>query len=122
MYQGQKVLLVKISKVYKNFAEVKLVSNRESSLDGEISEREILGLVKGKGNLEVIFDLVPADQEMTEGDLVQTSALGGGFPRGLLIGKIKNIKKSDIQAFYIAEISPLFELANLKDVFIIVDF
>jgi rod shape-determining protein MreC len=118
----QKILLGRIYNVYRNYSDVRLISHRESSLEGEVSEKEILGLVKGKGNFGIIFDLVPVDQEMVEGDLVQTSALGGDFPRGILIGKIKNIKKSDIQPFYEAEIFPLFELSGLKDVFIIIDF
>jgi rod shape-determining protein MreC len=118
----QKILLGKIYEVYENYSKVKLISHKESSLEGEIIEKEVLGLVKGKGNSELLFDLVPTDQEIVEGDLIQTSALGGDFPKGLLVGKIENIKKSDIQPFHQAEVLPLFKLGDLKVVFIILGF
>lgn len=119
---SQKILLGKINKVYKNYSKVMLLTNKESSFDGKIAEKEILGQVLGKGNFKAIFDLIPPEKEISEGDLVETSALGGIFPRGLLVGKIGKVQKSDIQTFYQAEISPLFDLNKLEIVFIILEF
>jgi len=118
----QKILVGKISEVYKNYSRVKLISHKESSFDGKIVEKEILGQVKGEGNFKILLDLIPREQEITEGDLVESSALGGTFPKGLLVGQIKQVKKSDIQPFNQAEISPLFDLGELEMVFIILNF
>lgn len=119
---SQKILLGRINKVYKNYSKVMLLTNKESSFDGKIAEKEILGQVLGKGNFKAIFDLIPPEKEISEGDLVETSALGGIFPKGLLVGKIGKVQKSDIQTFYQAEISPLFDLNKLEIVFIILEF
>ena len=118
----QKILVGKINEVYKNYSKVKLISHKESSFDGKIVEKEILGQVKGEGNFKILFDLIPREQEIAEGDLVETSALGGTFPKGLLVGQIKQVKKSDIQPFNQAEISPLLDLGELEIVFIILNF
>lgn len=118
----QKILVGKISEVYKNYSKAKLISHKESSFDGKIVEKEILGQVKGEGNFKILFDLIPREQEITEGDLVESSALGGAFPEGLLVGQIKQVKKSDIQPFNQAEISPLFDLGELEMIFIILNF
>lgn len=118
----QKILLGRISEVYRDYSRVKLISNKESSFDGKIVEKEILGAVKGKGNLKLFFDLVLPEPEITEGDLVETSALGGTFPKGILVGEIGEIKKSDVRPFYQAEILPLFDLGKLGMVFIILNF
>jgi len=118
----QKVLVGKVSEVYTNFSKVKLVTNKEISFDGEIQEKEIIGLVKGKGNLNFYLDLVPREAEIEEGNLIITSALGGIFPKGLLVGKVKKIKKSDIEPMQQAEISPLFSVEEIEKVFIILEW
>ncbi len=115
----QKTLLGRIGEVYENFSEVILISNKESSFDAEVQDREAEGLVKGKGNLELYLDFIPKDKEIFEGDFVVTTALGGIFPTGLLVGSIKEIKKSDIQPFQTAEIKPSFEIKELDKLFII---
>ena len=80
---------------------------------------DISGLVKGKGNFQLFLDLVPKEKEIKEGDLIITSSLGGVFPKGLLVGQIQKIKKSDIEPFQQAEIKPAFEIKELEAVFII---
>ena len=118
----EKILIGRVFEVYEEYSKVLLISNKKSSFDGKIAEKEILGQVRGKGNLKISFDLVPREKEIKEGDLVETSALGGIFPSGLLVGKIKKVKGSDIEPFWKIEIFPLFELDKLNKVFIILEF
>jgi len=118
----EKILIGRVFEVYKDYSKVLLISDKKSSFDGKIAEREVLGQVRGKGNLKISFDLVPREKEIKEGDLVETSALGGIFPSGLLVGKIKKVKGSDIEPFWQIEISSPFELDKLNKVFIILEF
>jgi len=118
----QKTLVGKISQVYENFSKVQLLSNNESSFDAKISDTEIYGIVKGKGNFKFYFDLIPKDREIKEGDFLVTSALGGVFPPGLLIGEIKEVKKSDVELFQKAEIKPAFDITELKFLFVITEW
>jgi len=120
----QKTLVGKITEVYENFAKVMLLTDKESSFDAEIPEggAPIYGIVKGKGNLKVSLDLIPQDKEIKEGDPVVTSSLGGVFPKGILVGEIKEIKKSDVELFQTAEIQPAFDLEELKSLFVILEW
>ena len=115
----QKVLVGKIIQVYKNFSKVQLISDKDISFDAKISGQEIFGLVKGKGNFNLYLDLVPQEEEIKEGDLLVTSALGGVFPSGLLIGEISQVRKSDLEPFQVAEIEPSFNIKDLEKLFII---
>lgn len=90
-------------------------------LDNEIS-REIQGLVKGMGNFKVFFTLVPQYEEVKKGDLVVTTALGNIFPPGLLVGKVKVVKKLDIEPFQQIEIQPAFDIRKIDYLFIISNF
>jgi len=115
----EKTLVGKINEVYKNFSKVQISSHKDSSFDGKISDTEIPGLVKGGGDFKVFFDLVPKDKEIKKGDLVVTAAAGGIFPEGLLVGEVKDVKKSDIEPFQKVEISPSFDINELECLFII---
>jgi len=118
----QKVLIGKISQVYKNFSKVLLTSNPRSSFDGRISDSQVFGIVKGKGNLRILFDLIPKEKEIKKGDLVVTGALGGVFPQGLLVGEINEVRKSDLEPFQTAQIQPAFDIKDLEKLFIITEW
>lgn len=118
----QKILVGKISEVYKNFSKVMLLSNKESSFDVKILDTEIYGVVKGKGNFKIFLDFVPQEKEIKKGDLVITSMLGGIFPKGLLVGEIIEVKKSDVEPFQQAELKPAFNIDEIENLFIITKF
>jgi rod shape-determining protein MreC len=115
----EKNLVGRIGEVYKNFSKVMLISHKDSSFDGEIVGSKILGLVKGNGNFKVFFDLVPKDKDVKRGGLIITVALGGIFPEGLVVGEVKDVKKSDVEPFQQIEISPSYDVKELEQLFII---
>jgi len=117
-----KVLLGKIGEVYKNFSKVILLSNQESAVLVKVEDEEIKGVAKGKGNFKILLDNIPLNQKIKEGDLIVTIWLGGNFPKGLLIGQIKEVKKSDVEPFQQAEILPFFDIQELEIVFVITNF
>jgi rod shape-determining protein MreC len=134
----QKALIGKIGEVYKNYSKVILISNKESTFDAKIlegeenkfssspfavaREGEAYGVVKGKGNLKLFLDLIPREKEIKEGDLVVTAPLGGIFPKGLLIGEIVKVLKSDVMAWQQAEILPAFDINELETLFVITSY
>ena len=122
----QKVLVGRVSEVYKNFSKVILISNPKSSLDAKISgceiencQEEIYGIIKGEGNFKVLFDLALLEKEIKEGDVLVTSALGGTFPKGLLIGQIEKVQKTDAEPFQKAAVLPAFDISRLEKVFVV---
>lgn len=123
----QKALVGKISEVYKNLSKVMLISDKKSSFDAKISvsdeeEKDIPGVVKGKGNFKIMFDLVPREEEVSRGEIVSTTALGGVFPKGLLVGQVKEAKKTDVEPFQEIEIESAFDIKNMETIFVITEF
>lgn len=122
----EKVLVGKIGQVYQDFSQILLISNNKTSLSAKIADQtpeapDITGLVKGEGNMRIIFDLVPQDKQLETGQTVVTSRLGGNLPPDLIVGKINRVYSSDIKPFQSAEIKSGFEIGNLDYLFIIVD-
>ncbi len=124
---SQKVLYGKTFKVYKNFSQVMLISNKNSVVDAKIQDTDtaktpIYGAIKGNGNLSVYLDLVPLDAQIKEGDTLITSGLEGVFPKDLLVGKITYSDKNDLKPFQTAQIQSFFSIKNIDNLFIITDY
>ena len=65
---------------------------------------------------------VPLDCEMSEGDIIVTSGYSGLVPKGLVVGKIGETEIAPNGLSRIAEVTPSCDAAELKTVYVIVDF
>jgi rod shape-determining protein MreC len=119
---GGKTLVGRIGEVYENYSEVILITNKKSSFDAQISEKDIFGVVKGRGNSGLGMELIPKEKEVLVKDIVISTTLGNVFPKGLLVGEIKEVKKSDLEPYQSAEIKPAFELSMADGLFVITNF
>ncbi len=119
---SDKVVVGRISKVYNNFSKVDLISSKNMAFDVNVSGSDANGLARGLGGLGLMLDLVPKEIEMKLGAPVTTSALGGIFPDGFLVGTIESVDKNDVETFQVAKIKPAFEIEKIKEVFIIIGY
>jgi rod shape-determining protein MreC len=117
---GQKALVGRISKVYDNFSEVTLITSREFSFDVKAGDG-IDGLAKGQGGFCANLALVSKDKELKPNDPVYTSALGGIFPSGLLVGTIKKVSRNDVETFQSAALTLAFDARDSEQVFVASD-
>ena len=53
-----------------------------------------------------------------EGYMVVTSGLVGKFPKGLMIGVVKRIEKTEDDLFQSAELSPVVDFSKLEEVLV----
>lgn len=123
----QKILFGKILKAYNNFSEVMLISNKNNILDVKIQQSDVAklpvyGVVKGKGEFNIYLDLVLANADIKEGDVLLTSAMDGIFPKDLLVGKIIRLYKNDQKPFQQAEVQPFFDIKKAERLFVISDY
>ncbi len=124
---NEKVLYGRVHQVYNNFSKVMLISNLASVVDVKIQKNEkekspIYGAVKGISNQSLYLDLVSFDAEITEGDVLVTSALEGIFPKNLLVGLITSKDKNDLKPFQAAQVQQFFDVKNTDTLFVITDY
>jgi len=118
----ERVLVGRVEESLASFAKVALISSPENSFDIEIEGKQMVGLAKGEGDFRVSLDKVAKEAPLEEGDIVLTSNLSGKFPRGLLVGEVKSIRKSDAEIFQQGEIAPYFVKGGFNRLLIIKDF
>ncbi|MDK2949139.1 MAG: rod shape-determining protein MreC [Patescibacteria group bacterium] len=114
---GNNILIGRVSEVYNNYSRVKLLSLKDNLTD--VSINGIVALAKGKGSEVIALEMFPRDKELKEGDIILTSSLGGNYPAGLVIGKVKNPKKIDNEPFQISEIEKAYNLFSIDRVSIL---
>lgn len=114
-----KALLGRVIDVYPNYSRVMLITQKDNMIDVEIPDSKSFALSKGEGSLKASLDMFPRDVELKEDSLIITSAMGGNYPAGLYVGKVKNVKKLDNEVYQIAEIEKSFDLDTINNVFVI---
>ena len=102
-------LIGTISKVNKNSSEVSLITNKDTNISVKVGES--FGILYSKDNKLKIKNM-KIEGTIKEGDEVLTSGLTS-IPEGIKIGKVKNIKKDELELEYILDIEPI-SLHNLK--------
>ncbi|MFH0864313.1 MAG: rod shape-determining protein MreC [Candidatus Gottesmanbacteria bacterium] len=115
---SENILVGKIVKTTPKTAQIILPTDPDSRIPGQTLSNGARGLISGEFGTEVIFDKVMQTDTLEKDDLVIT--LGdGGYTKDLLIGKISQIIKKDIEPFQKAEIILLLDFNKLKNIFVI---
>ncbi|MDD2731731.1 MAG: rod shape-determining protein MreC [Candidatus Pacebacteria bacterium] len=115
----EKIIVGRAEEIYDSFSKIMLISNKKSSFDINIYDKDISGIAKGTGSFNLFIDLLPRDKEVLIDDIVITSSFGGVYPSGLIVGEITKIKKNDIESVQQAEINLAFDIKNIDYLFVI---
>ena len=79
------------------------------------------GIVEGDDSGGLLLTRIEPDAPLAIGDLVVTSGLGGGFPRGLPIGHVISVFTSPENIFREAAVEPLVRAARVDVVQIVLE-
>jgi rod shape-determining protein MreC len=115
----EQFLIGKIVKVYKNSSQVQLVASVDSVVNGLVQESRSKGVIKGQVGYGLEMESIHQKAEISEGQAVITSGLGGGFPKGLIIGYVDQILSSEGDIFVSASLANPINYNDLETVFVI---
>jgi rod shape-determining protein MreC len=113
------ILVGKIDEVYSTSSKINLLASSNSSVNVSDTETGAKGILRGEYGLGLVLDMVTQADVLNEGDTIITSGLGGNIPRGLLVGKIKEIKASQDRLFQKAVVTSRLKYSKLDVVFVI---
>ncbi|MDD4990420.1 MAG: rod shape-determining protein MreC [Candidatus Pacebacteria bacterium] len=119
------ILVGKIKSVLSNFSEVALITAKNSAFDIKVQisdSDEVVALAKGQGGMKLALDFAPKEKEIKIGNPIFTVALGGNFPKGLLVGEIASVQKNDAELFQTGTIKPYFSNFLSGGIFVIKNF
>lgn len=119
----QGFLVGKIIRVESNRAEVILLNDARNTTSAQIqNESASSGIVAGEFGLTLKMDFIPKDDKIEIKQPVISSGLENFIPKGLMIGKIENIKTKSGDFFQTVYLTPFISYEQLEVVSIITHY
>lgn len=112
----------KVTNAYENSAKVRLITDPSSAVSAMVQRSRSSGLVEGKAGGALAMSYLAKGDDVAVGDLVITSGLGGGFPKGILIGQITEVGGSPSEPFQHVLLQPAASFSKLEEVLVIINF
>jgi rod shape-determining protein MreC len=111
----------RIVSLSKHYAKVLLIIDQNSAVDCLVQRSRARGMTKGLTGNICKLDYVAESSDVSVGDVVITSGLGGVFPKGLTIGHVSKINKASTDLFQDIEITPAVDFSKLEEVLVILE-
>jgi rod shape-determining protein MreC len=118
----QSGLVGRIDAVTSQAARVQLITDPKSIVNVKLETQKINAQTNGSITGEITLEMVPQDINLTSGDLILTSGLGGAYPSNLPIGQVVSIRKLENDLFQSATIQPVVDFNALQALLIITNF
>ncbi len=119
-------IIGRVSEVTKHSATVTTLLSPRHSLGVRVSRTADLAVCEGDAVLakdnKLRLDYISGAAELIEGDIIETSGVGGVYPEGLMVGKISEIKKDNSGAVSYAVVEPTADFSRLYEVLVITDW
>ena len=119
-------LIGRVNKVSGTTSEIKLITtsdvNHKISVRIESKVDTIYGIMSGydgKNNILQVTSVNKGTDDL-ENSLVYTSGMGGIFPSGILIGKVKGIKKDKYDVSKVIEVEPTTDFNEVRFVNVLI--
>ena len=117
---SEKGLVGHIISVTDNTAKVQTIIDTSNAVSASIKSTRDSILLKGsldETGLKAIQ--IPTDASIIEGDLVETSGIGGIYTKGIYIGKVKRVENTKNITDRYAFIEPAVDFSKLETVLVI---
>ncbi len=111
-----------ISKTFDDYAWVTLITDPKSAVSAIVQESRAEGVVAGNYDGDLVMEFVGQGAAVKEGDFVLTSGVGGGYPAGVVIGRVSNVKKTEQDLFQSVHVDHLASLSDLENVLVLTSF
>ena len=115
-------LVGRIQKVGPSSATVLLITDPGSGVQALVQRNRLVGVVDGRAGSLPVLDFIPQDGDLSIGDLIITSGLGGTFPKNLVIGQVVEVHQRDYEMFQQATLRPTVDFDKLEFVLVITNF
>lgn len=112
-------IIGQICEVSLTTSTVRLITDENSGVSAMVQSSRAQGSLVGSADGTLRLTLVRTDQQVAVGDTIVTSGLGGVYPRGLPLGTVSNITKTNGALYYEITVEPLSSIRSLEQVLVI---
>ena len=112
-------LVGRVVEVRPGTSVVQILTDPASTVGAHVLRTRTPGIVEGEPRGTVRFKYMARDGGLAVGDLVVTSGQGGLFPRGVPIGRVRNLDQKTSALFHHAILEPVVDLVRIDEVLLV---
>jgi len=102
-----------------HFSKVLLIIDQNSAVDSLLQRTRVRGIIKGDSAKSFFFEYVLRKGSVKIGDMVISSGLDGVYPKGLRVGTVSEILRSNSGIFQEIKVTPYVDFEKLEEVFVL---
>ncbi len=99
-------------------ARVLLITDASSAVAVLVQDERIRGICRGQGGT-LALDFALVQDAIQVGDGVVTSGLGGVFPKGLVVGYVRSVRREQFGLFQTVEVESAVDFEHLEEVLVL---
>jgi rod shape-determining protein MreC len=115
-------LVGRVAEVFASASRIELITDPEIVVNVRFQNSRADGALAPQLSGEIWVDLIDQDADVTPGELVLTSGLGGRYPSDIPVGEVISVRKRDYELFQQVVIQPSVGIDDLEIVLIITNF
>ncbi|NIS82155.1 MAG: rod shape-determining protein MreC [Anaerolineales bacterium] len=115
-------LIGRIVEVRPTISRVQLITDPEAVVNVKLQLARAEGVLTADFTGDLLVDLIDQSAEVSVGELVLTSGLGGKYPADIPVGQVLNVTRLDFQLFQQANVQPSVDFDALQIVLVITNF
>lgn len=101
---------------------VTLLADPTCSVSALLQGSRATGVLSGSVDGSLHLEYVSSDVDVSVGELVVTSGLGGVYPKGLVLGTVASVTGSASGVFHDIVVQPLADASNHEEVYIVTSY
>ena len=115
-------LVGRVVETTSNTAKVLPITSVSSVVNVSIqgADTDADGSAAGRSRYHLVMGQILENQKIEPGQFIVTSGLGGGFPKGILVGQVVNIRTTSASVLKEADVRPFVDTSRLDTIQIIV--
>jgi len=112
----------RVDAVLAEAARVQLITDPASAINVQLQASNTEAMLIGSVTGDLSLDMISQDANVTPGDVVLTSGLGGEYPPNLLVGQVISVRKLATELYQQASIQANVDFNRLQYVLVITNF
>ncbi len=108
-----------IVEVSATSSTVRLLTDETSGISAMVQRSRAQGILQGQPDGSLQLNYITADSDVSVGDIVITSGLGGVFPKGLPLGTVTSVNRASNATYYTVTVRAQSLAENNEEVLVI---
>lgn len=108
-----------IVEVSATTSTVRLITDEQSGISAMVQGSRAQGMLQGQPDGTLRLEYVVSDAEVSTGDIIITSGIGGAFPKGLPLGTVSSIERAPNAVYYTIVVRAASSAENNEEVLVV---